>query len=439
MGEAENSYHQAPAAVATAPAGCPVHATWSPLNSDYLADPYPIAQQLREQHPVFWSAPLGHVVLTEMADIEHAFTNPDIFASTNVQDPIYPLCEAAGEVLAAPDFNPVAVMSNRPEPDHARIRVYTRQGFSNRRLRALEDYMRGRATVLLDAMIEGGSPAEYVRQFAFPLPAEIVFRLLGFPESDDVMIKKWCVNRRAFSWGQPSEQEQVEIARGMLDYWRYCREFVAERRKNRADDFTSELLDAWEADPGPDRDPDATTGISYREVESVVYGISFAGHDPVTALLCNTLLCLLPRRDQWNALIADPGLAANAVDETSRFESSQVSWRRVTTQDTTLGGVELPAGTRVLLNFAAANRQPTVFEAPNDFDLRRPQAARNISFGKGIHFCLGAGLAKMEARLALELLAERLPSLDLVPDKELTYFPNITFRGPETLHLQWAD
>ena len=432
-----NSYHSAPVAVGTAPPGCPMHASWSPLNDDYLEDPYPIATALRDQHPVFWSEQLGHLVVTKMEDIEHVFTHPDVFASTNVQDPIYPLCPAATEILGAPDFDPVAVMSNRPEPDHGRIRVYTRKGFSNRRVRSLEDYMRERATVLLDQMIANGSPAEYVSELAFPLPAEIVFRFIGFPPEDDAMIKRWCVNRRAFSWGKPTEAEQVEIAQGMIDYWRYCRDFVAERRDNRTDDFASELIDAWEEDPGPERDPDATTGITYHEVESVVYGFSFAGHDPVTALLCNTLLCLLPRRDQWNDLVADPSLAKNAVEETLRYESSQISWRRITTEDTTLGGFDIPAGTRLYLNFASANHQGDLFPEPEVFDIHRAEANRHISFGKGIHFCLGNGLARMEARIALELLAEKLPSLRMVPGQDLEYFPNITFRGPEALHLEW--
>lgn len=432
-----NSYHQAPDSVTAAPPGCPMHASWSPLNDDYLTDPYPIAAELSEQHPVFYAEELGHVVVTKMADIETVFMNPDVYASTNVQDPIFPLADEAGAILGVDDFNPTAVMSNRPEPDHARIRMYTRQGFGNRRLKTLEDYMRTRATVLLDQMIANGSPAEYVQSLAFPLPAEIVFRFIGFPPEDDAMIKSWCGNRKAFSWGQPTAAEQAEIATGMVDYWRYCRDFVAQRRDHRTDDFASELLDAWEEDSGPDRDPDATTGISYREVESVVYGISFAGHDPVTALLCNTLLCLLPRRDQWDALVSDPSLAANAVDETLRFESSQISWRRITTQPTTLGGVDLPAGTRLYLNFASANNEGAMFDDPRTFDIHRPGANKHISFGKGIHFCLGAGLARMEARIALELLVERLPSLRLVDDQELEYFPNITFRGPNALQVAW--
>jgi len=435
----QNTYHQAPDTVATPPPGCPMHQSWSPLDDDYLTDPYPIAAALRDEHPVFYAEQLGHVVVTKMADIEHVFMNPDVFASTNVQDPIFPLADQASAVLGSPDFDPIAVMSNRPEPDHARIRVFTRQGFSNRRLKSLEDYMRGRATVLLDQMIASGSPADYIEAVAFPLPAEIVFRLLGFPEEDDAMIKSWCGNRKAFSWGQPTATEQAEIAQGMLDYWRYCRDFVAQRRDERRDDFTSELLDAHDADPGSDLEsPDGNaTGISYREVESVVYGISFAGHDPVTALLCNTLRCLLPRREQWDALCADPSLASAAVEETLRYESSQISWRRVTTQDTTLGGVELPAGTKLMLNFASANHEPDLFEDPDVFDIHRDKSNKHISFGKGIHFCLGAGLARMEARIALELLSQRLPSLRLVRNQELSFFPNITFRGPDALQLEW--
>ena len=262
-----NTYHHAPERVAAAPSGCPVDHAWSPLSSEYLADPYPIAAQLRDEHPVFYSDELGYVVVTRMEDIETVFTHPDIYASTNVQDPIFPLAPEAAAILSADDFDPIAVMSNRPEPDHARIRVYTRSGFGNRRLKTLEDYMRSRATDLLDHMIEQGSPAEYVAALAFPLPAEIVFRFIGFPPDDDAMIKSWCGNRKAFSWGKPTPQQQIEIAQGMLDYWRYCREFVARRRDERGDDFCSELLDAHDADP----DPSNGTGISYLEVDGQRY------------------------------------------------------------------------------------------------------------------------------------------------------------------------
>ncbi|MEZ5215830.1 MAG: cytochrome P450 [Ilumatobacteraceae bacterium] len=428
-----NTYHRAPDAVAAAPDGCPVDREFSPLSDAYLADPYPIANTLRDRCPVSYAERLGHVVVTRLEDIEEVFTHPDVYASTNVQDPIFPLAPEAAAILASDDFDPVAVMSNRPEPDHTRIRVYTRQGFSNRRLKVLEHYQRDRASDLIDRMLEGGNEADFVQAVAFPLPAEIVFRLIGFPPEDDRMIKRWCVNRKAFSWGQPSAEEQVRIAQGMVDYWRYCRAFVASRAADRRDDYCSELLDAHDADP----DPSNGTGISYREVESVVYGISFAGHDPVTALICNTLRCLLSRRDQWQAIIDDPSLIPNAVDETLRYDSSQIGWRRLTTSATTLGGVELPAGTRLYLNLAAANHDPAMFDQPEDFDIRRPNANRHISFGKGIHYCLGSNLAKQETRVVLELLTQKVPSLRLVEDQDFVTFPNITFRGPEQLRVAW--
>ena len=347
----------------------------------------------------------------------------------NVQDPVFPLAPVAHDILSVPDFDPVAVMSNRPEPDHGRIRVHTRQGFSNKRMRDLEPYIRRRSHELIDAMLTTGPPAEFVEAFAFPLPGETIFRFIGFPESDDEMLKGWCGDRKAFSWGAPSPDEQAVIAQHMLNYWRYCRDFTATKRDNRGDDLASELIDAHEAHPDD---------MTYREVESVIYGLSFAGHEAVTALICNTLLCLFGHHDQWDAICADPSLIPNAVEEVLRYESSQISWRRITTTATTVGGYDVPAGTPILLNFASANRQPDIWEAPDTFDIHRPNANRHISFGKGVHFCLGARLARFEIRLVVEILAERIPSLRVAPGRRLDYFPNITFRGPTRLHVEWG-
>ena len=165
--------------------------------------------------------------------------------------------------------------------------------------------------------------------------------------------------------------------------------------------------------------------------------MSFAGHEAVTALLCNVLLTLLPRRDQWQRLCDDRSLVANAVEEVLRFESSQITWRRITTRPTTLAGYDLPVGTKVLMNFASAHRQRDLFDQPEVVDITRTNANRHISFGKGVHFCLGAMLAKTEARIVTGLLAERIPSLRLVDGQELHYGANITFRGPDRLMVAW--
>ena len=404
-----------------------MHATWSPLDDDYLADPYVIASGLRAEHPIFYAEKLGYLVVTEMDDIERIFADHETFASSNVQDPVFPLAPEAQEILAAPDFNPIAVMSNRAEPDHGKIRVYTRQGFSNRRLKTLEPYIRRRTHELIDEMVAAGPPVEFIDALAFPLPGETVFRFIGFPEGDDELLKNWCGDRKAFSWGNPSPAEQAEIAGNMLAYWRYCRDFTASKRDDRGDDFASELLDAQEANPDD---------LTYHEVESIIYGLSFAGHEAVTALICNTLQCLLPRRDQWDQICADISLVPNAIEEVLRFNSSQISWRRLTTVDTTIGDVEVPAGTAIFMNFASANRQEDLWDDPDTFDIHRPDANRHISFGKGVHYCLGAKFAKFEAQLVTEILAERLPSLRLV-EQNTSYFPNITFRGPNALRITW--
>ena len=135
--------------------------------------------------------------------------------------------------------------------------------------------------------------------------------------------------------------------------------------------------------------------------------------------------------------IEDPSLITNAVEEVVRFESSQISWRRITTTDTTLGGLNIPANTPIFMNFASANRQPDRFEQPDEFDIHRHNAAHNISFGKGIHFCLGAALAKLETKLVLEALVERVPTLALVEGQDIWSSANITFRGPEQLLVDW--
>jgi cytochrome P450 len=346
-----------------------------------------------------------------------------------VQDPVWPISQEAADVLAAPDFDPVAVMSNRQEPDHGRIRKYTLKGFSNRRNKLLEPYIRRRSQELIDAMLEHGSPADFIAEVAHPLPAEVVFRFMGFPESDDAQLKEWCGNRLAFSWGQPTPEQQVEIANDMLAYWRYVREFTAAKQAHPADDYASELLADHAANPDD---------LTYREVESILYGLSFAGHEPVTLMLGNALLSLLPRRDDWNALCADPESVPGALEEVIRWNSPQTGWRRVTTRDTTLGGVDIPKDTQIFLNLAAANHDPELFDEPEEFRRERPNARLNISFGKGNHFCLGAKLARFEATIMLEELVQRVPTLELVDDQDVARFPNISFRGPSRLLVRWG-
>ena len=422
-------YHQLRRPRAVAPAGCPVDHGFSPYRSDYLKNPYPGLRDLRTKTPVFYTAELGYVGLTRMADVAEVFKRADVFSSEIVQDPVLPICAAARAVLDVPDYAPIAVISNCAPPDHTRIRKHTLAGFSARRMRVLAPYIRTRAETLVAQMLADGEPAEFVRAIGHPLPGETIFRLIGFPEADDPQLKKWATNRLAFTWGQTSDAEQVEIATNMLAYWRHCVAFVAYRWNHPGDDFTSELLAVHRQDP---------TALSYQEIESIIYGLSFAGHEIVTNFLGNGLICLLSERARWQALCDDPSRIENALNEILRFNSPQTSWRRVALKDTEIAGQSIPAGTYVFLSLAAANHDDAVFADAARFDAARSNARNHISFGRGAHFCIGNRLALLEAQIAFETLTEQVPSLALVSDQNFTYFPNFTFRGPRELRLTWG-
>lgn len=414
-----------------APSACPVRHDFDPLDPAHLVDPYLMLGRLREETPVCWSPVLDMYVVGRMADVEAVLMDPSAFSGRIVQDPVFGLCEEARSILSG-TFHPLPVMSNNDPPDHTRLRVFTSRAFSPRRMTALEPYVRERTAEYLDAIVEAGSPVEFVAALAYPLPARTVFRLIGFPEHDADQLKAWCGRRMLFSWGRPTAAEQVDIARDMVSYWTYCQEFVDAKLADRArgvvtDDVVSELLAAHDDDP--DR-------ISVAEVQSIVYGLSFAGHEAVTNLLSNSLVSLLGDGDAWRQVCADTSLVADAVEEVIRHNNSQLSWRRVADCDAEVGGVTIPAGSTVHLLLGAANRDPDRFEDPDRFDIHRPNARRNVSFGKGIHLCLGATMARMEARVVVEAMATRLPHLRLA-DRPLRYPANVQFRGPTELWLEW--
>lgn len=424
------AYHKNRPEPVALPAGCPVDHSFSTFSEPYQADPYAELEKRRKDSPVFYAEDLGCLVLTRMEDVAEVFKDPTLFSSANVQDPVVQICDAAFGVLGAEDFDPIPVMSNCQRPDHTRIRKHTQAGFSGRRMNVLEPYVRQRCETLVDTMLAAGSPAEFISHVGYPLPGETIFRLIGFPDSDDTKLKAWTGNRLAFMWGRASEDEQVEIAENLLAYWRYCVAFVEMRKDNPADDFTSELLAAHAADPDD---------LTLKEIESIVYGLSFAGHEIVTNFLSNSLVCLLSSRPQWDAVCQDPSKIENAVEEVLRHNSPQTGWRRVVNEDTEIAGIKIPAGTHVFLSLASANNDEAEFDNPRTFDIERENASRHISFGRGIHFCLGARLANLETNIALQTLTAKVPSLDLLPDQEFSYFPNITLRGPEKLWLTWQD
>ena len=412
--------------------GCPVHADFDPLSPAYLDDPYAIMAALPlAEAPIFHAPSIGYYVVTRHADIGRVFGDAATYSAAVAQAPLVALVPEAQQILLAGGHKPQPSMVSLDEPAHGRLRRPAARAFAVKRVNDMLPVIRRVTAELLDAVAATGAREfDVVAALAFPLPASIVFSLLGAPEADHPQLKRWCGYRAALGWGRPAPEDQVEIATHMAAYRGYLRELVARKAVARADDLTSDLLAIHDED---------AEQLTRDEIASILFSLSFAGHETTTGLIGNAVRRLLEVPARWDEVVRDPGLIAAAVDETLRFDPSVPVWRRVTTRPTTLGGVDLPQGARLFLWLAAANRDAAMFPEPDRFDLHRSNADQHLAFGKGLHYCLGAHLGKLEARIALEALVARFPRLRLVEGQQLRFHPNISFRGPQELWLRIGE
>jgi len=404
--------------------GCPVDESFDPLAPEFLADPYAAMSVLPlAGTPVFYAPSIDYYVITSYADIEAVFRDPAAYSAAVAQAPLVPLVAEAQRILLAGGHKPAPTMVSLDEPDHGRLRKPAARAFSMKRVTAMVGTIQATTKRLLDHVADAPE-FDLVAALAFPLPANIVFSLMGVPEQDFAQLKHWCGYRAALSWGRPAPEDQVEIATTITAYRGYIRDLVDIKVRAPGDDLTSDLIAIHDEDP---------ERLSLDEISSILFSLSFAGHETTTGLIGNTVRRLLEDPSRWAQIVKQPGLIPAAVEETLRYDSSVPVWRRVTTRPVTLGGVAIPAGAKLFLWLAAAGRDAAAFDRPDEFDLHRAGADRHLAFGKGLHFCLGANLGKLEAQLAVAELARRYPALRLAPDQRLTFHPNISFRGPQAL------
>jgi cytochrome P450 len=404
-------------------AGCPVHAGFDPLNEEYLRDPYAILPEVADA-PVFYAPSIDYYVVTRYADIERVFLDPETFSAGNAQLPLIQLPPEVGKTLLDGGHKPQPSMVSLDPPAHGRLRKPAARAFTPRRVQEMEPRIRTTTAELLDA-VDPSRPFDLIGALAFPLPMRIMFSFMGVPEEDWPKLKEWCGSRASLAWGRPTPEEALHHAQQMVLYRRYLRELVAAKATGRGDDFASALLEIH------DEDPDA---LSHEDIASILFSLSFAGHETTNNLIGNCVRRMLEAPERWARLVENPELIPGAVDEILRFDPSVPVWRRVTTRPVTLGGVELPEGAKLFLWLAAAGRDADVFPDPDAFDPERQNSRRTLAFGRGIHFCIGSALGRLEATLALEELTRRFPGLRLAPpDQEIPFHPNISFRGPQTL------
>jgi cytochrome P450 len=308
------------------------------------------------------------------------------------------------------------VMVGMDEPEHGRYRALISKAFSPKALANWEsDLVERVGNTLIDSFADKGK-AELVNEFTFPYPAQIIAGLLGLPKEDYAKFQRWSISQLAFGI---NPERAAEATKELGDY---LVPILADRRENPREDLTSKLA---EVEIDGER-------LSDEEIFGFLHLLLPAGVETTYRSSGNLLFGLLSNPDQLDAVRADRSLLPQAIEEAVRWEAPLLSITRVTTRDTELGGVQIPAGCSVMPMLGAANRDDTRYDDPNRFDIFR-QPRTPISWGHGAHVCMGMHLARMEMRVAVNLLLDRLDNLRLDPDADDPHIRGQVFRSPTAL------
>ncbi len=402
-------------------------AKFNPFVDPYLADPFSYLKHARQTEPVFYSPELQAYVVTRYDDIQAVMRDTDTFSPRNVLEPVTPLYPSSVAKMVDMEIGDGPILVNEDEPIHMQRRRRLITHFLPEWAARLEPWIRNLSIDYLNKLVDRGH-ADIVKDLVWEIPALVAFKLMGVPDSDVEIVKKFAVRRTVLTWGRPTEQEQNDLVDGVGEYWAYCREHVGRLRENPGDDLVSEVIRAQREDPEL-----FDEGYAY----NLTFNLLFAGHETTTNALANGIRALLENPEQWRAICADPSLIPNAVHEIIRFAPSVNEWRRLATRDTSVGNVAIPEGSTVVIVLGSGNYDETQFHNASTLDVHRENAKRNLTFGVGRHTCMGAWLARTEMRVVLEELTRRLPHLRLVAGQTYTYTPNISFRGVERVLVQW--
>jgi cytochrome P450 len=355
-----------------------------------------------------------------------AWSSPPVREGRESIVPVRPVCPQAGQILGGVATAPSIGVSDGAEHVRARRPLMATFPSSPRKAAAWEPRIRAIAEELVDELRPRGE-ADLVRGFAWEFAVRVILEVLAVPRDAHERIKRWADGRVAIIWGQTTEAEQVRIANDIAAFWAYCQELVAARVAEPGDDLLSALLEYRAEDGG---------ALSEREVATLAMDVLSAGHETTSNILSNGVLALLSS-GSWADLVGDPARIPAAIEEILRYDTPTPGWLRVTTRPVAVGDVEIPAGQRVLVLLGSANRDERRCASPDTFDIARAQAGEHLSFSAGRHFCVGAAFARLEGRVALEVLVERLPGMRLPDGFEPSYEPSATLRLLEALPVAW--
>jgi hypothetical protein len=386
------------------------------LDPDFLADPYPVYHRLRAEDPVHHH-PFGFYVLTRYDDVA-AFLRDPRFGKSGYQA----LFESRFGGGADASWLALSMLFRDP-PDHTRLRALVGKAFTPR----VVETLRPRVQTIVDRLLDraaGAGRMEVIADLAYPLPVTVISELLGVPATEADVVRGWSLDlaRALDAIALPVDPEVIERGRratgDMVDYFRRLAEA---RRRQPGPDLLSGLVEAEEAG---DR-------LTERELLATCVLLYVAGHETTVNLIGNGLLALLRHPEERRRLRDNPALVSGAIEELLRFDGPVQRTGRMATCDAEIGGVAIPAGSLVLGFLGAANRDPAHFAEPDRLDVARDEP-RHLAFGSGIHYCLGAPLARLEAQVAIGTLLGRFPGLTLAVERP-AWRPSSTLRGLEAL------
>jgi cytochrome P450 len=391
---------------------------FDPADPGFLADPYPVFTALREQGPVHWHEGLGvHIAVSYAAC--------DALLRDRALGRIWRDREPAETFPAFNLLHRTSILESEP-PTHTRLRRLVAGAFGRGHVERMRPWVASVADRLVSDFVDrlkDGEPADLIARVAEPLPVEVIAELLGVPPADRGLLRPWSnAIVKMYEYGL-SPQLQTAAEDASREFVGYLRELVEVRR--REPDGTDLISDLVRAADGADR-------LSPDEIVGTCVLLLMAGHEATVNVVGNGVFALTRRPGEWRRVVADPSLVPGCAEEMTRFDSSLQLFERTATADLELAGTPIAAGTKVAALLGAANRDPAAFADPDRFDAARSGTA-HLAFGSGIHFCLGAPLARIELQSVVGSLAARLPGLTLA--EEPVRRPEFVIRGLKALTL----
>lgn len=402
----------------------PAFAFFSP---EVQQDPYSRYAAARAEEPTFFCEDLGMWVVTRHADVAAALRDTDRFSSrvttTNIAEP-------PPEVVAVMrrGFPRTGSIVQLDPPEHTAVRRKMNAAFTADRIAALEGTVAALATELVDGFAADGR-AELMARFCGPLPVAVIAGILGVSRTDASKFGQWADDAaRLFMGGRLPTDEWVRAAESVVAMQHHLAALITARASAPAADLLTTIIQAA---------TDASGQLDMVKAVTHATTFVFAGHKTTTDLLGNAVRLLLLHPDRLAALARDPSLAAAVVEETLRRDCPVPGTTRVARVDVELGGVTIPQGARVFLALGSANHDERVIADPLRFDPARTDVGEHLGFGRGVHFCLGAALARLQGRVGLAVLASRLPGLRFAGDQPLKFRQVVMFRGLVALDVAW--